>query len=281
VIVVDDGGGSDLSRLLAHHRDRLDLTVLETEHAGQSHARNAGAERARGDLLAFTDDDCRPDPSWLRVLAEAHAAAPRDGFGGHTVNGLTDNWYSATSQFVLDVGYRKLNRGAAGARFFTTNNLVVPREGFLALGGLDTHFRTSEDREFCERWVASGRRLTYVPKAVVWHYHELGFASFCRQHFAYGRGAFRFHQRRSERSGRRSEIEPSFHLGLVLLEPWRSASGFAALRKALLLQVWNLANTAGFIWELARSRNGAKTTSFGEGRSAEAGPGTRPTTLER
>jgi hypothetical protein len=105
--------------------------------------------------------------------------------------------------------------------------------------------------------------------------------SFCRQHFAYGRGAFRFHRRRAQRSGRRSEIEPSFHLGLVLLEPWRSDSGFAALRKALLLQVWNLANTAGFIWERARSRNGTKTTPFGEGRSAEAGPGARPTTLER
>ncbi len=261
-IIVDDGGGIPLRPVLAPFQDRLELTLVESEHRGQSHARNLGVERARGDLVAFTDDDCRPDPSWLRLLAQRHQAAPADGFGGHTVNSL-HNAYSATSQLVLDVGYRKLNTSGPSARFFTTNNLVVPREGFLAVGGLNPMFTTSEDREFCERWVASGRRLTYVPEAVVHHYHELTFASFVRQHFAYGRGAFRYHRTRSRRTGRRSRIEPSFHVGLVLLEPWRAASGLDAVRLAALLQVWNVANTAGFVWEWLRSRNGTRATAFG------------------
>src|SRR5215813_1646861 len=61
-IVVDDGGGAvELPRAYAD----VDMVLLTQAHAGPAAARNTGAARARGDFLAFTDDDCRPDPGWL------------------------------------------------------------------------------------------------------------------------------------------------------------------------------------------------------------------------
>src|SRR5881392_2586381 len=76
VIVVDDGGGISLAPWIDPVRKRISVQTLEISHAGQSHARNVGAVRASGELLAFTDDDCRPESSWLRILAERHLENP-------------------------------------------------------------------------------------------------------------------------------------------------------------------------------------------------------------
>jgi GT2 family glycosyltransferase len=266
VVVVDDGGGISLAPWIDPVRERIDVQAIEISHAGQAHARNVGAGRASGELLAFTDDDCRPESSWLRILAEQHLEHPDDGLGGHTINALARNWYAEAAQFVLDVGYEKLNLEPSGARFFTTNNLVVPRAAFHELGGLDTSFSTAEDREFCARWTASGRRLRYVPDAVVRHFHDHTLGSFWRQNFAYGRGAFRYHASVASLSGEHSRIEPTFHLNLAFVEPWRSGPRSRAMRLVPLLQIWNVANTAGFVYEWAASRNGTRATPFGSGK---------------
>ncbi|MGZ8695942.1 MAG: glycosyltransferase [Gaiellaceae bacterium] len=255
VIVVDDGGGVSLEPVLERFRGELRLSLLVTDHGGPAAARNAAAARARGELLVFTDDDCRPAPSWLRLLAMRYRSEPRSAFGGHTVNALVEDPYSSTSQLVIDVGYAHLNLGNDTALFFTTNNLAVPASGFRALGGLDASYRTAEDRDFSARWVARGWRLEYVPEAIVRHAHGLTLTSFCRQHFAYGRGAFRFHRDQARRSNRRIRIDPSYYRALARA-PFRRERPARALTIAALLGVWHGANTAGFLFEWARSRDG-------------------------
>jgi len=255
VIVVDDGGGVPLAPVLDRFRRALDLKLLEQEQAGPADARNAGVERARGEVLAFTDDDCQPARDWLSRLVARLAMRPDYAAGGHTINVLQDNPYARTSQLIIDAGYAHNNRDPDKARFFTTNNLVVPATGFRMLGGFKAGWVTSEDREFCDRWIAHGFTLAYEPAAIVYHAHRLTFRSFCRQHFAYGRGAHRFHHAHARRSKRNVRIEPSFQLAL-LLYPFRHLRGSDAVRLAGLLQIWNLVNTAGFIWEWVSKRLG-------------------------
>jgi glycosyltransferase involved in cell wall biosynthesis/GT2 family glycosyltransferase len=254
VVVVDDNGGrDDLERVLAQFRDRLQLKLHVQDTRGPAAARNAGAERARGALLAFTDDDCRPAADWLERLAEV--TTPIVAAGGHTVNALPHNPFASTSQLVIDIGYRQNNGVRDAARFFTSNNLLVPARGFHEVGGFDPSFITSEDRDFCDRWIAHGYSLTYAPAALVYHAHDLTFRGFVKQQFAYGRGAARYHRAHGRRWNRRVTIEPSFYLRLFRY-PFEHERGREMFRQTALLQLWNLVNLGGFGWELARTRVG-------------------------
>jgi glycosyltransferase involved in cell wall biosynthesis len=257
VVVVDDGGRTPLEPVLDAFRDRLDLQLVRQARAGPAAARNAGAEHARGDLLLFTDDDCRPRADWLRRLAERVAASPEEAFGGRTVNALPDNVYSAAAQLVIDVGYRQNNTGAPDRRWFTTNNLAVPAAGFRALGGFDPSYRTAEDRDFCSRWVQSGLRMSYEPRAVVEHANPLTLGSFVTLFFSYGRGAFRYH-REQRRAGRPVPFEPSFYIALASAPLEEHRRRRLALEGLLLL--WHVTNTAGFVSEWARTAlNGGRS----------------------
>ena len=75
VIVVDDGGGISLTKVLERFKNKLNLTLLQQENTGAPAARNAGAARAKGEFLVFTDDDCIPAADWLKCLAEKHKRA--------------------------------------------------------------------------------------------------------------------------------------------------------------------------------------------------------------
>jgi GT2 family glycosyltransferase len=217
VVVVHDGHDAEPPPAMAETGGRIELTVLAQAHAGPASARNTGAARARGDYLAFTDDDCMPDAGWLRALAARIVEAPSAAIGGRTVNALSDNPYSTATQLLADFlsEWEATNRGAA---FFASNNLAVPAELFRARGGFHGGFplAAGEDREFCRRWASAGGSLTSAPAAVVRHAHPLTLRTFWRQHFTYGRGALHFH-RLGARSGptRPAPTPLSFYLSLV------------------------------------------------------------------
>ncbi len=197
VIVVDDGGSIHPQPV-----DGLRVRLLRRERGGPGAARNDGAQAAEGELLAFTDDDCLPEPGWLRALCAASAESPPGTMiGGRTVNALAANRFAGTSQHIQDLVYAHYNRDAERARFFATNNLAVPRDAFLALGGFDVAAFpfASEDRDLCDRWRASSRDLRSASDAVVHHAHDLDLRGFVRQHVAYGRGAARYHRARPPR----------------------------------------------------------------------------------
>src|SRR5262245_58451428 len=95
VVVVDDGSRAPPEAIVASFRPWLDLVLLSRPHAGPGAARNAGVSRARGEYLAFTDDDCLPDPNWLTALGDRLAGSPGALVGGRTVNALPGNRYAA------------------------------------------------------------------------------------------------------------------------------------------------------------------------------------------
>ena len=246
-IVVDDGGRQSLDRAGSEAAARAAARVVRQPPAGPGAARNRGAAEARGEVLVFLDDDCAPVPDWLEALDRALVANPGAGVGGRTVNALPENPWSSASQALIDYLYQYYNTGVRPDPMFTTSNLALPRVEFERVGGFHERFARAggEDREICLRWVRAGGRLVYAPDAIVLHSHQLAARSFLRQHFTYGRGAADFHRLRGSAP---IPEPPSFYSDLILF-PWRRGLRGKA-RMSALLAVSQIANAAGYAWEL-------------------------------
>ena len=267
VVVVDDGGREPLDPVIERFGGSLDLRLLRIENSGPGAARNAGARAARGRWLAFVDDDCVPEAGWLAALEEAAHGHPESLLGGSTSNASPESACARAGQVIAEVVHDHFNEPGP-ARFFPSNNLVAPREAFLALEGFDPAFRpASEDRDLCDRWLASGRDLVHVPAARVAHDHRQTLPGYLRQHFEYGRGAARFHRARAERGRGGLADAAGFHGEFLRGIGPRLAGQPGRLRLLALLVLWQLANAAGF----AREELAFRVGSAGRGRAERDG----------
>jgi GT2 family glycosyltransferase len=215
IIVVDDGSRTPLEALVKPFRQHLQIKLIRQTNAGCGAARNAGAKQARGKYLAFTDDDCTHAPDWLKTLAARFAHKENAMIGGRAINLLDDNPYSTASQVITDYLLDYYNARPEQAHYL--NSIAVPAEAFHSLGGFDaSFFMSAEDRDFCDRWRSAGREIIYAPEMLIFHAHHLTLRSFYRQHFNYGRGAFHFYRRRSQRAPEGKGRQPlSFYLKLL------------------------------------------------------------------
>ena len=253
VIVVDDGSPVRVE-VAAAGGDGPAVQVLRQQRQGPAAARNAGLEAARGELVAFIDDDCEPAPGWLAALRDGARRHPGCGLGGHVVNQLRHNPFAEASQLIVTY-LCDYYRDASTWRFFTSNNLAFPRAGLQARGGFDAAYTRAagEDRELCDRWVALGGRLMAVPDAVVLHAHPLSWRTFLRQHYEYGRGAWGYRCARAARAGAPVRVEPwSFYRNL-LMYPIR-VHGWRGAWLTALVGLAQTANAVGFLVEAVRSR---------------------------
>jgi GT2 family glycosyltransferase len=251
VIVVDDGSETALDEVVAPFQAHLNLTLIRQANAGPATARNQGAMRAQGTYLVFTDDDCTPLPNWLQALEAQFVDASECLVGGHTLNALPENLFSTTSQMLIDYLYVYYNADPKQAYFFASNNFALPADVFQQIGNFDTSFplAAGEDREFCDRILHRGYRLRYAPDAQIYHAHHLTLHSFWRQHFNYGRGAFHFHQIRSQRNSEKIKVEPFAFYWNLLTYPFSQPSEQIRVFISILFLVSQVANVAGFFWE--------------------------------
>src|SRR5437763_3198225 len=99
-IVVDDGSTDDTAQVVDGFRERgLPVAYYYQPWQKMGAARNLGLAHATGEIIAFTDDDCIVDPSWLQALAAAFDAHPEAlGVQGKT---LTD--HAAMTPFTRQI----------------------------------------------------------------------------------------------------------------------------------------------------------------------------------
>lgn len=254
VVVVNDAGGPEVERVVASKAGAMPVLLVSPEGSGPSAARNAGAFAARGRYVAFTDDDCEPAPGWLAALQRALEQNPGAAVGGVTRNGAPQNTAAVATQLVVDAVHAHFNRDPAAPRFFASYNVAFPAEPFRALGGFDERFRYAEDRELCERWVATGHRFVHAPDALVLHIRRLTLREFWGQHYGYGRGAWAFRGARAAAGTR--ESDPIGIQRALLGELLHSEAPAGRLSLAAHLGLSQAATGTGFLREsiAARSR---------------------------
>jgi GT2 family glycosyltransferase len=271
VIVVNDGGGNPESALRDLGRP-LNLRLLAQPNRGPGAARNYGARSARGQFIAFTDDDCIPATDWLETFDRSLKKNPESLHGGRTVNGISGNPFSDTSQSLVDYVHRYYNDASTKrTRFFASNNIAVSARKFEHSGGFDESLCAAEDRDFCRTWHNLGWSFEYVPDAVIKHAHRLTLRGLEKQHFTYGRGALPYWRKASEASGSRIKVEPiAFYAGM-LTHPFSQRVPNAALISVLIV-VSQFANAAGFAYEAFRTRRTRRVTRVESAKLRVNGP---------
>lgn len=258
VIVVDDGAPQPVCLDATAYERSFALRVIRQGNAGPAAARNRGVQAAAGEIVAFTDDDCLPDPTWLATLVASLQATPSALCGTMTYNGLPGDTWAATSQLIIDLVYAHFNARPNDAYFLTSNNIACRRDAYLELDGFDPSFAKAgaEDRDFCDRWRMSRRPLHLIAQPLLQHRHAQTLRKFLDIHYRYGRGAFLYQAKRRCRSSGTMKDDLGFHRSLAPL--LRQHLRPHPIPRRLLLSwgiaLWQIANATGFFRALAETR---------------------------
>jgi len=176
LVVVDDGSTDDTATVLKSVSvTQFAVTALTGSGAGPAAARNAGWQRARAPIIAFTDDDCEPTPAWLELgLAAARANA------GAFVQGPTSPLPRERSRLGP---FSRTKSIAALGPWYQTCNIFYPRELLVRLGGFDERFTRpfGEDADLAWRALDAGARAVFATPALVHHaVEDLGVRDYLR-----------------------------------------------------------------------------------------------------
>jgi GT2 family glycosyltransferase len=163
-IVVDDasgdGTGDVLAELAAGSGGWLRGVSLD-QNGGPARARNEGARLTGAPVVAFVDDDCVPDPGWLRAMLDAFERNPRLG----VVQGLTRR--PAEGELGQWTLYREITWESP---WFEGCNIAYRRDLLLETGGFDEELRWyGEDTAAGWKVVEAGSERDFQPEAVVTH----------------------------------------------------------------------------------------------------------------
>ncbi len=184
LLVVDDGSSDTTPAIVAEFPE---VIYIRQAAAGLSVARNTGAEAAKGQILAYTDDDCVADPHWLNYLAVALADEKMAAAGGPNVPPPPLNAEQACV-VAAPGGPAHVLLGDSVAEHVPGCNLAVRKEVWRALGGfLPKYHAAGDDVDFCWRLLARGWQIAFHGGAMVWHYRRFELAAYLRQQQGYGK----------------------------------------------------------------------------------------------
>jgi cellulose synthase/poly-beta-1,6-N-acetylglucosamine synthase-like glycosyltransferase len=173
----------------------LNLRYLsETQIQSSYAARNRGIRAASGEILAFTDADCRPQPGWLEALVQPFAD-PRVGLVSGAIEALPGE--TLIEQYTVHKQILSNERALAHdfRPFGQTANLAVRRQVLAEVGLFRAHLTTGGDADFCWRVLAQPDwNLAFAPQALVQHRHRTTLSGLIKQFQRYGRSSRYLHE---------------------------------------------------------------------------------------
>ncbi|MEI8234413.1 MAG: glycosyltransferase [Verrucomicrobiota bacterium] len=198
VILVDDGSKDDTQELVkafeayrvrrsaADGRKLPEFHNIIQKNMGLSYARNVGAYASKGDVIAYTDSDCMPDPDWLYYLIGTLLSGDYCGVGGPNIAPPAVNWVQAAVA-AAPGGPAHVLLTDVVAEHIPGCNMAFHRWALMGVGGFDTEYRKAgDDVDFCWRLQTNGGVIAFSPSAIVWHYRRFTLDAFKKQQDGYG-----------------------------------------------------------------------------------------------
>ena len=184
VILVDDGS-TDATRqiALAHPNVRY---FRHEKNLGLSVARNTGIAAATGEIIAFTDSDCRADEDWLYYLVGDLLESEFAGMGGPNLLPPEDSPVAA-AVMASPGGPAHVMLTDRQAEHIPGCNMAFYKWALEQIGGFDPIFRQAgDDVDLCWRLQQAGLKIGFSPAAFVWHYRRSTIGAYLRQQRGYG-----------------------------------------------------------------------------------------------
>jgi GT2 family glycosyltransferase len=215
VLVVDNAPSTRETLAVVRQRSGVDARVryVRELRAGVSCARNRGLGEARGELVAFTDDDVVVDPGWLDGVVRGFARSPSVAcVTGLVPSARLDNaeqrYFDQRVSWAVSCTPRRYDPHGdpqasplypyAAGQFGTGANFAFRTAVLRSLGGFDEALGAGapagggEDLDVFVRTILAGHAIAYEPAAIVWHHHRDELGQLRRQLFSYGVGLAAF-----------------------------------------------------------------------------------------
>jgi O-antigen biosynthesis protein len=184
LIVVNDGSTDATPKIAVEYPE---ARLISTENRGLSAARNTGWQAARGEIVAYIDDDAYPDPHWLHYLAWRFATGDWVGTGGPNI----------APPFDGPIADGVANAPGGPVQVLSTDieaehvpgcNMAFRREALAAIDGFDARYRTAgDDVDLCWRLQQRGGRIGFHAGAMDWHHRRNSLSMYWRQQKGYGK----------------------------------------------------------------------------------------------
>ncbi len=197
VCCIDNNSQDATAALLRQQIQSLPIPcqlLQETQIQSSYAARNRGIRATTGEILAFTDADCRPQPTWLMQLVQPFEDTAVDLVAGHLQALPSPAWLEryAARRGILT---QETTLAHPTRPYGQTANLAVRRSLFSQIGLFRPYLTTGGDADLCWRSQQSQpRRLVAAPQAVVYHRHRATLRDLWQQWHRYGQGNQYLHQ---------------------------------------------------------------------------------------
>lgn len=223
IIVVDDGSSDSTYEVAKSFKDVR--VIRNKQNKGLAGSRNVGIKAAKGEIVAFTDDDCRPHDNWIQQLVAGYTKQV-SGVGGEVESAPPDNvvlryldeskplkplenTLATSKKLTYRLGLYlkglagKLPKPQSGKRSVYSlvgANMSFRKEVLEAVGLFDEKFRFGgEEEDLCKRIdeLRPGT-LYFNPSAKISHQYERSLRDTLRRSQAYGKGSARMFRKHKD-----------------------------------------------------------------------------------
>jgi GT2 family glycosyltransferase len=203
------------------------VRIIETGEIGPAEKRDLSLKYAKGEILAFIDDDAYPEKDWIEKALKNFEDKSVGAVGGPNLTPERSNKFQKASGFALSTS---LVSGSMNYRYkigrkkeiddFPSCNLFVRKNIFKKIGGFNSNYWPGEDTKLCLEIIKLNKKIIYDPKVIVYHNRRKNLNDYLKQIFSYSKHRGYFAKQFDKNSLKLAYFVPSLFLISLFIGPF-------------------------------------------------------------